>query len=129
MSTKKDFSSNDIEQAKHILRLSYKLEESGVDPECITRMCIFVATCFAMNHQIKAEMAICCGRKQHTAFRPRCCSAKPISLLGIWYGIGYGFGSGLGMVWDLVWKWVWYGTVSGMEFCMELCMGLGVVLV
>lgn len=55
MSTKKDFSSNDIEQAKHILRLSYKLEESGVDPECITRMCIFVATCFAMNHQIKAE--------------------------------------------------------------------------
>lgn len=52
MSNKKEFSEQDIEQAKHLLRLSYTLEESGVDPECITRMCIFVATCFAMNHQI-----------------------------------------------------------------------------
>lgn len=55
MSTKKEFSAHDIEQAKHLLRLSYALESAGVDPECITRMCIFVATCFAMNHQIKAS--------------------------------------------------------------------------
>lgn len=55
MSTKKEFSQHDITQAKHILRVAYSLEDVGVDPECITRMCIFVATCFAMNHQISAE--------------------------------------------------------------------------
>lgn len=52
MQDKKEFSAHDITQAKHLLRLAYTLEECGVDPECITRMCIFVATCFAMNHQL-----------------------------------------------------------------------------
>ncbi len=55
MSTKKEFSKHDITQSKHILRLAYTLEDAGVDPECITRMCIFAATCFALNQKLTVD--------------------------------------------------------------------------